>query len=50
MKLNKFDLEKKMSLAEMRRIKAGSASTSSSGNTSTSSGSDYESGDTELDS
>lgn len=49
MKLNKFDLEKKMSLADIRRIKAGCASSTSSGNSSSSSGADYESGDSDLD-
>lgn len=49
MKLNKFELEKKMSLAEVRSIKAGSAGSTTSGNTSWSTGKDVEQGDTETD-
>lgn len=50
MKLNKFDIEKMLSLNEIRSIKAGSASSQTSGNKSWSSGKDTESNDTESDS
>ncbi len=49
MKLSKFDIEKKLSLNEIRSIKAGSASSQTSGNKSWSSGRDTESGDSEND-
>lgn len=35
MKLNKFDLDKKLSVAEMKQIKAGSVSSTSGGQTVT---------------
>lgn len=36
MKLSKLDLDKKMSVAEMKQIKAGSVSSSTGGSTTTS--------------
>lgn len=36
MKLNKFDLDKKLSIAEMKQVKAGSVSTTCGGKTATS--------------
>lgn len=35
MKLNKFELDKKLSVAEMKQVKAGSISTTSGGTTIT---------------
>lgn len=44
MKLSKFDLDKKMSIAEMKQIKAGSVSSSTGGKvTTTDCGKDTES-------
>ncbi len=50
MKLNKFNIDEKLALSEIRTIKVGCAESQSSGNVSFSSGSDYENGDAEYDS
>ncbi|MDR3653456.1 MAG: hypothetical protein P4L34_10885 [Paludibacter sp.] len=49
MKLSKFDLEKRMSIADMKMIKAGCAETWSGGGHCTSSGSDSETNGSEYD-
>lgn len=50
MKLSKFNIDEKLALSEIRTIKAGCSESQTSGNVSFSSGTDYESGDTEMDS
>ena len=49
MKLSKFDLEKRMSIADMKTIKAGCASCTSGGATCSSASRDADNGSTDSD-
>jgi hypothetical protein len=49
MKLSRFDLEKRMSIADMKLIKAGCATCNTGGNSCTCSGTDVEQGGKESD-